>query len=220
MVVPVTNFRRSIPLLIGTNVILAVRDSMHTKYGRGLMSKTRQKSQTWYSAFQCVNTDGVDIARPNGEIGQLRYTGRRQIEVQPGNEVVIFVKAPKSTRGRTITALVEGEDHESLAVGRMLVEVRDGKTPIRLCNFSQQVVTVRRNTVVATLSSVREVNSSPSHHAKEAVTSEQTVTEDCFLADVHIQNEDLSPSQKKAIEDLLMQNTDVFSKNSMDYRLD
>ena len=150
LVVPDTNFRRSTPLLLGTNVILAVRDCLH-KYGRGFMSKAKKYSN-WYSTFQCINTDGMDVARTDGEIGYLRYAGRRPIEDQPGREVIIAAKAPKSMRRRTISALVEGKSNQGLTVGQMLVEVQDGKAPIRLCNLSNQTAIVRRNTVLARLS--------------------------------------------------------------------
>ena len=86
LVVPVTEFRRSIPLLIGTNVILTLRDSIHKKYGRGLMSKMKKESFAWHSAFQCVNSDGADIARTNGEIGHLRYTGRCRLKYSLGQK--------------------------------------------------------------------------------------------------------------------------------------
>ena len=35
LVVPVTNFRRSTPRLLGTDFVLAVRNTMHDKYGKG-----------------------------------------------------------------------------------------------------------------------------------------------------------------------------------------
>ena len=217
LVVPVTDFRHTTPLLIGTNVILAVRNALHKKFGRGLMSKTKKKSPLWFSAFQCINSDGTDIARTNGEIGRLRFIGRHPVKVRPGTEVTVFTQAPKSTRGRTIAALVEGTDNKgTLKVGRMLTEVRSGKTPVRLYNFSHQVVTLRRNTVLATLSCVQV--SSPSTQytqgTEEAISCEQMMVDEGTLPDVDLP--DLAPNHMKAMQDLLRQNADVFSTHSLD----
>ena len=213
LVVPVTKFIRSTPLLLGTNVILAVRGMLHSKYGRGFMTRAH-KSANWYSAFQCINTDGIDIARTNGEIGHLRYAGRRSLEVQPGAEVIITANAPKYTKGRCITALVEGKSNSSLAVGQMLVEVRDCRVPIRLCNLSHQTVTVRRNAVVAWLSSIQVVHSTPDPDTADVVTFQQTASDENPMPDIDVA--DLTPSERIALEDVLRQNADVFSKDSLD----
>ena len=132
------------------------------------------------------------------------------LEVQPGAEIIITAKAPKSTKGRSITALVEGKRNNSLAVGQMLVEVRDCKVPIRLCNLSHQKVTVRKNTVVALLSHIQVINSTPVHETAEP----RTASDEYPLPD--IDSADLTPSAKAAIQDLLKTNSDVFSKDSLD----
>ena len=99
LVIPVTRFRRSTPVLLGTNVILAVRDTMHSKHGRWFMTRARRKSAPWYSAFQCVNCDGTDLARRDGEIGLLKYSSNEQRIIKPGMEVDVQTQVPKRARG-------------------------------------------------------------------------------------------------------------------------
>ena len=93
--------------------------------------------------LQFVNEDGGDLAGEIWDIGFVRYAGRRPLVLQPGKEVIISARAPRSTRERSITALVEGGSTKGLAVGRMLVDVKGGRAPVRLCNVSDHTVMLR-----------------------------------------------------------------------------
>ena len=90
----------------------------------------------------------------------MSLAGRRPIEVQPGGEVIIAAKAPKSMRRRTISALVEGKSNKGLTVGQMLVEVQDGKAPIRLCNLSNQTAVVSLMKLLIRRFPMRHLNNS------------------------------------------------------------
>ena len=96
----------------------------------------------------------------------------------------------------------------------MLVEVRDCRVPIRLCNLSHQTVTVRRNVVVAWLSSIQVVHSTPDPDIADVVTFQQTASDENPMPDIDVA--DLTPSERIALEDVLRQNADVFSKDSLD----
>ena len=213
-VVPSTPFRRETPVLIGTNVIRASRDIMRTNHGRRFMEKSQRLSQSWFEAFRFVNTDGADLANAAGEIGHLRYTGKRPLKVQPGTEITFSARAPRATRERKFTALVDGKDGP-LAVGRLLVEVAKGQVPVKLLNPSSEVVTIQRNTKVATLSCITAVWEALSGKGG-LVTSEQRINSEQQVPDVDLSEAALSSKEKKAVEELLTKNNDVFSTSSFD----
>ena len=215
-VVPSTAFRRETPVLIGTNVIRASRDQMKSAHGRRFMIKSQNLSQPWFQAFRFVNEDGADIAYSDGEIGHLRYAGRRPLQIQPGTEVSILARTPRSTSGRNVTALVEGGDNAQLSVGRLLVEVKDCRAPVKLLNTSDHVVTVRRNMKVATLFCIQEVCVVPPSPKEEVMSSEQVVDDIQEMPEVDLSSATFSPSEREAVERLLVQNRDVFSTSSLD----
>ena len=213
-VVPVTPFRLETPVLIGTNVIRASRDQMKSIHGRHFMEKSQKLSMPWFEAFRFVNADGADIAHANGEIGHLRFAGRRPLKIQPGSEISFLARAPHAAKNRKFTALVDGEGG-SLAVGRLLVEVTEGKAPVKLLNTSNQVVTIRRNMRVATLSCVHTVSRAPSSQG-EVMSADQTVNTTLEPPELDLSQAALTPSEREAVQELLAQNADVFSTNSLD----
>ena len=230
-IVPATDFRRKVPGLIGTNVIRASRDALHARYGRRFLTKVRQASEEWYSALQCINSDGNNLAKKNGEFGVLRYTGRKPVVVKAGTETDIPTEAPRHIRGRTFEALVENADDapfgESLAVGKTLVEVRNGRVPVRVCNLSAHDVVVRRNTRLATLVVGRVVSSGFSSATDESPISMQgTPTARCCESStstsphdgtgVDVDLSSLSAEDRQRMMKLLQDNADIFSKDQQD----
>ena len=231
-IVPVTEFRQKIPGLIGTNVLRASRDALHTRYGRGFLAKVQQMSETWYSAIQCVNSDGSDLAKKNGKFGVLKYRGRKPFVVKAGTEVNIPTEAPRHTRGRSFEALVEDTNNapfsQYLAVGKAFVEVRNGRAPVRVCNLTAKDVVVRRNTRLANLvvgrimsSEYGSVAESPNPSAQRAPTascfeSSTSVSRSPESSGVDVDLSSLSAADRQRMTRLLEENADIFSKNSQD----
>ncbi len=96
-----------------------------------------------------------------------------------------------------------------LAVGRTFAEVRDGQVPVRVCNLSQQDVTIEPNTNLATLFAVKEVcdvsgkqgMSQPRVHSS-AVCNEATVeNRNAFGLDVDVGGENLTQEEKNQSHD-------------------
>ena len=90
------------------------------------MKKVRQTFEEWYSALLCINTDGSDLAKKNGEFGVLKYAGHKPFVVKAGAEADIPAEAPRYTRGRTFKALVENAEdtllENYLAIGKTFPE--------------------------------------------------------------------------------------------------
>lgn len=85
----------------------------------------------------------------------------------------------------------------------LLVEVKDGRAPVKLLNISDQVVTVRRNMKVATLSCMQIVCPVPSSPEGEMMSSDQVVNEAQEMPEDDLSGAALSPSERKAVQRLL-----------------
>ena len=92
----------------------------------------------------------------------------------------------------------------------------------RLCNVSEHTVMLRRNARVAILSCVEEVTGNlevtgkSTQSSGEATLMEQAASGSCTMPDIDLQSAGLTLPERKAVEDLLMQNGDVFSQSHLD----
>ncbi len=231
-VVPATTFRRSIPGLLGTNVIRAGRDALHQKCGQRLMRSIQRKSDVWHAAFQWVcNEDGTDLACKDGTIGQLKYIRRKPFIVKAGREADVPVVSPKHAKGRTFAAVIEAGGivsyAGSLAVANAFAEIRNGHTHVHVHNLSSADVVIKRGARLATIALAEEVSSDEGRHvgpaskpkaSDVATCNESSAVEDVTGAvpSVDIDYGKLNEDDRRRVMKLLEENRDVFSRDSQD----
>lgn len=105
-VVPVTEYRSSVPLLIGTNVMRVSRNDLQASYGRKYLAKLKVTNPEWHSAMVAVSKSEPGGAA--GKVGQVQYAGHR-IRIPAGKEQDVIGRVmggPKRTR---YTVLVESQ---------------------------------------------------------------------------------------------------------------
>ena len=162
-IVPATTSRRSMPGLLGTNVIRAGRDALHHAQGRKFMRGVQRASAAWHLAFKCINDDGTTLATTNGTVGILRYMQRQSFVIEAGKAADVPAMVPKKARGKSFDALVEAQQRggstNGLTVTPIYTRVSSGKVNLRLCNTSTTDITIRRKTPLAMLLIAREVAS-------------------------------------------------------------
>lgn len=147
-VVPETEYRTRVPLLIGTNVIRASKEHLQASHGKLFLSKVKETNPEWYSAFMdVVNTEpkGTD-----GKIGTVRFAGHHIRTIPPGTEINLKCKTCRGPKGMPYTALVEKlpsqKPPDGLVVARVLADVKKGFVPVRVMNLSAKPVCVKPNT--------------------------------------------------------------------------
>ena len=150
-VVPTTDYRATVPLLVGTNVIRASRDRLKSTHGGSYLRKVKRKSTVWYDAFK--QTCHQEFGDRNGRIGSAKYTGRRPCTIPPESEMHITCSAPKSLGEGSYTVLVEGPTYKGkdtgLITGRSLGTVVNGRVVVRVCNLATRPLKIHRNTALA-----------------------------------------------------------------------
>ena len=74
-VVPDSDYRSSVPLLVGTNVIRASQSHLQAAYGQQFLHRVKEQHPEWYTALLKVGSakqsEGHDI------VGPAVYTGRK-----------------------------------------------------------------------------------------------------------------------------------------------
>ncbi|XP_057200295.1 retrovirus-related Pol polyprotein from transposon 297 [Triplophysa rosa] len=220
-VVPDSDYRSSVPLLVGTNVIRASRIHLQAAYGSQFLHQVKEKHPEWYMALLKVGS--AKQSEIHDVVGPAVYTGRT-IHLPGGKEMDLRCRIKAGPQRKTYTALIEG--HASLQlpqdvlVAKVLANVKRGCAPVRVMNLSQRVITIRRHTSLASAVLVDKVVEFPGKNHGEAgsrgagLSLDQVVTScGVDLSGAAVESED----QRALLRDMLDKNADVFSQHPMDY---
>lgn len=83
-IVLVTEYRSSVPLLIGTNVIRISRKDLQASYVRKYLTKVKLTNPEWHSALVAVSNS--EPGGTVGKVGQVQYGGHK-ISVPAGKQM-------------------------------------------------------------------------------------------------------------------------------------
>ncbi len=239
-VVPVTEYRCSVPLLIGTNVIRVFRNDLQASYGRKYLARVKMTNPEWHSSFLAVSKS--ELGGAEGKVGQVQYAGHR-IRIPAGKEQDVVGRVMGGPKKTQYTVLVESDTskplQEGLMVARLLANVKKGCVPVRLLNLSEKDVVVNPKTLLADAFLVKNVVeagekfqmpcqnqfmcqnqcgssvtvSFQSHQQTTSVESNDGMICGVDIGAAAVEGEE----QLTLLQDLLRRNADVFSKHSMDY---
>ncbi|KAI8517499.1 hypothetical protein Bbelb_035160 [Branchiostoma belcheri] len=131
--------RRTAPGILGMNVIGEFQNE-ENEQGGNIQSGN---SKVWQKAIRAARRQ-ANFAREDGRVGYARASGRRQIIVPAGHEMIVYGRARPGPDNRPYQVLVEPPDAGCLPapilVARAYAEVRGGRVPIRLANVGKQDV--------------------------------------------------------------------------------
>ncbi|KAL7856578.1 hypothetical protein SRHO_G00154770 [Serrasalmus rhombeus] len=241
-VVPETEYRTSVPLLIGTNVICASKEHFQASSDKQFLSKVKQTNPEWYSALMDVGN--TKAKGTDGKIGTVRFAGHHTKIIPPGSERNLKCKTCRGPKGTAYTALVERlpfqKPPDGLVVARVLADVKKGFVPVRVMNVSARPVSVKPNTPIAAaflVKSVTEITGEVGSGSDSKLGDDGCVSEcqnnkaqkemvrltnsgvdgDIFsmldLSGCTLDNAD----QYSRLKELIIRNADVFSQHSLDY---
>lgn len=223
-VVPDSDYRASVPLLIGTNVIRASRKHLQATYGQQYLHRIKESHPEWYSALQGIG--GTEQSEIDDMVGPAVYTGRK-IRIPAGKEMDLRCKIKAGPQRKTYTALIEGHPSlqlpQDLIVAKVLADVKKGCAPVRVMNLSQRAITIKPQTHLAKAFLVENVVEFPDGKQEEgdklgdnkACLSFGQVVTGCAvdLSEAAVEDE----HQRSLLKQLVEKNTGVFSQHPMDY---
>lgn len=135
-VVPDSDYRVSVPLLVGTNVIRASRTHLQASYGVQFLHQIREKHPEWYLALQKVKSEEQGEGRD--VVGPAVYTGHT-IHIPGGKEMDLRCKIKAGPRRKTYTALIKSHPSlqlpQDVLVAKVLVNVKKGCAPARVLKY-------------------------------------------------------------------------------------
>ncbi|KAF0035369.1 hypothetical protein F2P81_013127 [Scophthalmus maximus] len=145
-----SDYRSSVPLLVGTNVIRASRSHLQAAYGQQFLHQVRESHPERYTALQEVgNTEQNEM---EDMVGPAMYAGCK-MRIPGGNEMDLRCKVEAGPQRKTYTALIEGHDSlklpKDLLVANFLADLKKGFASAGMINLSQHAVTIRPHTHLA-----------------------------------------------------------------------
>lgn len=223
-VVPDSEYRSSVPLLVGTNVIRASRAYLQASFGQQFLHRIKGSHPEWYAALQEVET--TEQSETEDMVGPAVYTGRK-IRIPAGKEMDLLCNITVGPQRKTYTALIEGHPSlqlpQNLLVAKVLVDVKRGSAPVRVMNLSQRTFTIKPHTHLANAFLVDSVVEFPDKQKEGGDSEEDNKT--CLscgqvvagwgvdLSGAAVENE----QQRSLLQELVEKNASVFSQHPMDY---
>ena len=223
-VVPDSEYRSSVPLLMGTNVIRASRSHLQVTYGHQFLHQVKESHPEWYTALLEVGSE--EHIGTEDMVGPAVYTGRK-IHIPGGKEMDLKCKIRAGPQRKTYTALIEGHPSlqlpQNLLVAKVLADVKRGCAPVRVMNLSQHTITIKPHTHLAKASLVDSVMEFSDKRqdgqnyggSKDACLSLDQVVAgwELDLSEAAVDNE----HQRSLLKELVDRNVGVFSQHPVDY---
>uniref|UniRef100_A0A8P4KEB8 ribonuclease H n=1 Tax=Dicentrarchus labrax TaxID=13489 RepID=A0A8P4KEB8_DICLA len=223
-VVPDSEYRSSVPLLVGTNVVRATRSHLQAAYGKQFLERVKESYPEWYAAL--LEVGSTEHRGADDIVGPAVYTGRK-IRIPGGKEMDLGCKVKAGPQRKTYTALIEGHSSiqlpQDLMVAKVLADVKRGYAPVRVMNLSQHAVTIRPHTQLASAFLVDDVMEFPDteQEAHQHGSSKETCLSlnqvaaggGVDLSEAAVENE----HQRFLLQELVERNMGVFSQHPTDY---
>ena len=216
-----TKYSKSVPLLVGTNVLKLVCDPNSSSIPSGTSSVLK-------SVFLAQR-----LCDDDGQLGSVKLLGKRSVRVDPGCIVRVSGISRHCAVGKPYPALLEGyEDREDgLVVGSSLVTMsggRNNKVKVSVFNPNDRPVWISRHSVIGKLflpEWARPVGQDSEKCPVEVkcsninvghVTPNKDDVEASKMFEDAEFDPELSAEWTKRARKLLVDNADVFSKHEFD----
>ncbi|XP_058850828.1 uncharacterized protein LOC131699092 [Acipenser ruthenus] len=227
-----TQYRKSVPLLLGTNVIRASKQDLEKRLGREFPSCLKDEHPAWHAAYQQVRVKSP--GREPKTVSQVRYAGKQPVKIKPGEHRCITVKAPWSRDRSPYTVLIGPPDGKqfikNMVVEEAVADVVHGRTLVHLYNQSTYNIVIKRGQTVASISALSSVetvvpsdptpdlgSTAGSSHDQQSSSPPDKAPVQSDIPEMDLKEAAvLNQEQQEKLEELLRRNSDVFSVNQFD----
>ncbi|KAL1260059.1 hypothetical protein QQF64_007886 [Cirrhinus molitorella] len=224
---------KGLPGIIGMNVLSELKDLFMTTEDMKKMDRYSYGFKEAKVQQVLANLKMQTEALSCGEkIGFVKVAGKQAITIPPFSECVLegCCRIPPKV---SCQVLVEASSNVSLPksvlIANVLAKTADGKVPVRVLNSSERPVKLPPRCRIAVLSKPQEVVPKELVEFEEKedalyvkavqqcqVKVEASTTEQLPVP-VHINLENLTETQRRKLQDLLVKHSDVFSNSDTDF---
>lgn len=223
-VVTDSEYRSSVPLLVGTNVLRASRSHLQAIYGQQFLHHVKESHPEWYTSL--LEIGGKDQCDVDDIVGPAVYAGRK-VRIPGGKEMDLMCKVKTGPQSKTYTAMIEGHPSlllpQDLLVAKVLADVKGGRAPVRVMNLSQHAITIKPCTHLANVSlvdSVVDFSNQKQGECHKGGDEDVCLSLDQVVASCGVDLSEAaveSEHQRSLLKDLVEKNVGAFSQHPLDY---
>uniref|UniRef100_A0AAV2IY75 Uncharacterized protein n=1 Tax=Knipowitschia caucasica TaxID=637954 RepID=A0AAV2IY75_KNICA len=159
-VVIVEDVKCTHPFIVGMNVIMACWDTLFKCPATSSRLPQFKTQKVWRDAFATCRHIEVSPAE-DGLVGFVRLAAKGKVVVPPESEMVVWGRTKRNPVGIGHCALVEpllDVGASDVGVARALVEVKQGRVPVRVCNPHPYNITLGRFSKLGRLYHIEEAD--------------------------------------------------------------
>ena len=217
LVVPESKYGKTVPVLIGTNILTCLMETCKESLGVRYLQKT-QLYTPWYLSFRCMSIRQKTLRRQKNKLGIVRSAERQTILIKPNSDISVRGYVSQDVEFQPCTAMLEETEDSILSpdldITPAIIDYKyrnNGIIDVRISNITTRTVAVAPNALLCELQHV-EVEPLCSRLAMEKKDDD----EQDIVDKVMINNTDLTPEQLNRVKELIRKHEQIFSKSDSD----
>ena len=217
LVVPDTRYAKTVPIILGTNVLNLVMKATEGQYGIRFQ-QTASLAEPWHFVFRCMKLQSQEIQRSKGRLCIIKCALANKLIIHGNRTVTIQGKIDKKSTSTGNLGITQTWSESTLPCGVEITPTllnmthNTGTVPIQISNLTGGPIVVCPNSALCQVQSCElelqapdcEVSTDTSHSMSDQIDLDSAI---------------LSPDQKLEVQSLIEEWSDVFSANDLDIGL-
>ena len=211
LVVPDSNYNKTVPLLLGTNVLHATMDDVRQRYGPKFLQNANLFTP-WYMTFRCLLLRERELHKKSNRLAVIKCAEGKTIRIPPNRDVVLQGYMDHELPYHPVCGILQPTDRAAIptdldiAPSLISYQYRDNSlVPVHISNVTTRTITVSPNAILCELQpvSIADIDM-PADNDHDV------------LSDVSLPTESLTEEQLQEGQRLLSRFRDVFSTSDTD----
>ena len=160
LVTPNSRYNHHVPVLLGTNALTTVLESMKGKYGDRFLQNSKITT-SWYLSLRCIILREKELKKNNNRLAIVKNAEVKKIIVPPNSTVMILRYVDKEIPYQTTPAMLHSsplaKDFEDFDVEPSLITYQHkqhGHINVRLSNTTTRTISIPPKAVVCEIQPV------------------------------------------------------------------
>ena len=212
LVVPESRYGKTVPVLLGTNILSCLMKSCKDKFGERYLQKAELHTP-WYLSFRCMHIRETTLKRTKNRLGIVRSAERKTILIHPNTEISIEGYVSQDIEYKPCTAILEETEDsvitKDLDITPAVINYKykdNGIINVKISNVTNKIVAVAPNAVLG------ELQKAEVEPLCNRISAQNKADADDLFDKITIESKNLTATQIEQVKDLVREYEDVFSK--------
>lgn len=215
LVVPDSRYNKSVPILLGTNILSLQMSAVQQNFGRKYL-QIAPLHTPWYLAFRCLSLREKEMIKNNNRIALVRSAERKKIIIPANSSITLSGYIEKEVDYFPTCALLQQTHNSAIPADFDITpgvvnykNKNNGKVNVQVSNVTTQTISIQPKAILCELQPVT-IESLDYNNSKTKFSKQNTHLEFVKIAD-HLTSE-----QKIEAMRLINNFADAFSKGDLD----